>query len=72
MHSNEDPAQPKINIFIKKKKNDPISLLKVKFSADSEWRKIHLESIVFIGDAWASAGTDQETVKVHFRAKMRR
>ena len=72
MHSNEDPAQPKINIFYLKKKNDPVILLKVKFSADSEWRKIHLESIVFIGDAWASAGTDRETVKVHFRAKMRR
>ena len=52
--------------------NDPVSLLKVKSSADSEWRKIHLESIVLIGDAWASAGTDQETVKVRFRAKMRR
>ena len=47
-------------------------MLKVKSSADSEWRKIHLESIVLIGDAWASAGTDQETVKVRFRAKMRR
>ena len=47
-------------------------MLKVKSSADSEWRKIHLESIVLIRDAWASAGTDQETVKVHFRAKMRR